>query len=502
MTEVPFSRQFLLATPSIVSRFLASQPKPDSWVVVPLGEVRSAAVQRDLSTCIVTFEDTTLALFGELIDPIEPTATSADVLKMCKTARTTAELLNLTARFGGRWALYFRRPGTELILHDPCGLRRIFYATTRDGLVLGSSHCIISNAVPLSPLEDEAFALYRASPLYTRNENARLGSGTSFDGCWRLLPNHLLNFETATPQRFFPSEPRTESDPSEVVPEIMALLGGTIAGVLARASARMPVTAGYDSRVLLAASAPYASRLMLYVDRMGVLGPDDADVLTPARMLRDHHLSFSVLNSHIDPDPAFVRRIECDVGAYRNLPKERMIYAAARSGVRDWIINGNAAEIGRNFYDSRGRIDADDVSVDVLAAKFGDKNDAYVLREVDLWWSRLAESGLHNYHPLDLFYWEQRMGIWGSRFPAEQDLVTEEISPFNNRRVLLGLLSTQRDARIAPDYALSRALIENSWPELLIYPFNTWLDRAKASLFRYFPLTESVAHSVRGFLRT
>jgi hypothetical protein len=102
-----------------------------------------------------------------------------------------------------------------------------------------------------------------------------------------------------------------------------------------------------------------------------------------------------------------------------------------------------------------------------------DEKDPYAREAIDLWFVG-AESFCRDYNIpiLDLFYWEQRMGHWGSQYPQEQDIAIEELSPFNNRNLLLSLLRVPSSERASPDYSFFRKLIGELWPEALAEPIN------------------------------
>jgi hypothetical protein len=73
---------------------------------------------------------------------------------------------------------------------------------------------------------------------------------------------------------------------------------------------------------------------------------------------------------------------------------------------------------------------------------------------------------------LDLFYREQRMGNWGAVLPYAQDIAIEEISPLNNRELLLLFLFVPARRRLALKNAFFRRLLTNLWPATLSYPIN------------------------------
>ena len=64
------------------------------------------------------------------------------------------------------------------------------------------------------------------------------------------------------------------------------------------------------------------------------------------------------------------------------------------------------------------------------------------------------------------------MGRWGALFPAEQDIVIEEFSPFNNRYLINTLLRVPARLRCEPKYKFYRMIMKEFWPEVLCQPFN------------------------------
>jgi hypothetical protein len=97
----------------------------------------------------------------------------------------------------------------------------------------------------------------------------------------------------------------------------------------------------------------------------------------------------------------------------------------------------------------------------------------YVCEVMKRWYAEaLACENELGLRVLDLFLWEQRMGHWGAQYPFEQDIVVEEMSPFNNRGLLLTLLSVDGKKRKAPPYTFYRRLIADLWPEAMSEPIN------------------------------
>ena len=73
---------------------------------------------------------------------------------------------------------------------------------------------------------------------------------------------------------------------------------------------------------------------------------------------------------------------------------------------------------------------------------------------------------------IDLFYWEQRLGNWGSLYPFEQDIAIEENCPHTNKNLILSLFRIPIKKRSYPKCVFIYNLIKTLWPETLSEPIN------------------------------
>lgn len=147
-------------------------------------------------------------------------------------------------------------------------------------------------------------------------------------------------------------------------------------------------------------------------------------------------------------------------------------------------INGNGAEIFRSYYGTS----IFGFSAKSLSILSGTKKWPILERKINDW---LTLTGAKRYSQdnnisiTDLFYWEQRMAIWGSMFPLEQDIAMDEVSPFSNRKLIFTMLSEPSIKRRSPDFKSATLLIEYLDSRLNKVPVNpksssTILDLVKA----------------------
>jgi len=464
--DLIFSRQFLLGSKPFIYT--------DRWRVVQLAKGLVLSVHPQLELEIKKSGTETLALLGYLIDPFQPTATSADILEIIvKKTTSIHELLESTVHLSGRWALIYVGAKDSIIFTDPCGLRQVYYYVNNDGIWCGSQPEIIKAAAAgLKPNTDKALLAFMKSFDYQRKEFALVGNKTIYANCYHLLPNHFLDLNLASPIRFFPKKNLAPISTNQAVEMVSSLLQGGMRAIAQRYPVMLAVTAGWDTRVLLAATKGITDCFKYYVDRKGILPFNHPDVQIPLRLCRRLGINFEVRNSAEEPPSWFKEIISQSVSGARTLPKTRMIYSTFAQGTNSIVVNGNGSEVCRNSYDYFGLISSEDLTIAQLTGLIGYYKNKYVENELAKWKNELESNGQFGYHILDLLYWEQGMGNWGAQFVAEQDIATEDFSPFNNRLIYKTLLSLPRKYRSGPRFPIYAQLIEKMWPETLSEPIN------------------------------
>jgi hypothetical protein len=138
-------------------------------------------------------------------------------------------------------------------------------------------------------------------------------------------------------------------------------------------------------------------------------------------------------------------------------------------------IRSNLGEIGRSVYRRNrkpsGHLDASEMAT--VWKRMGDHPSSVAAFEDFIAASRFDR--IYDYDPLDMFYWENRMGTWHSLAMNETDVAFPTLSCFNSRQVIDLLLSAPVADRVSGE--TYRGIIAASWPELLDWPINQPLGR-------------------------
>jgi len=465
----------------------AASPLPD-LKAVDFGGLRIHA-HPTLNVSIATRSSASLALLGYMIDPFHPERTNRDIVEaLAETCGTPEALFRESASLSGRYVLLYRNPSSFVVTGDACHLRQVYFGFLEGHPVLTSSPKLFLtffHADLQIRREKEEFIHL---PAYAEQEGAWYGEQSIDDRLGKLLPNHYLDLVHGEVRRIpVPSscEPARED---HVVEYASALLQGTYSALAQRYRLLQPITAGWDSRLLLSAARDLKENMQFYVFAWSPR--EEADVWVPRNLSRRLGVDFTV----IEPGPLreeFLARYRREHVLPRILPKTAQIqYHYDRRYSPDVInVNGNGAEIARCFYGYTSRR----VSLDMLLLFSGyGRRSRFVEEELEKWYSQgcrcAAESGIPL---LDLFYWEQRMGNWGTLFPFEQDIAVEEISPFNNRSLLCALLRVPPQRRKAPHYRFFQKLARHLWPQALSEKVNPDAHYVKelvkgCSIVRYF----------------
>jgi hypothetical protein len=294
------------------------------------------------------------------------------------------------------------------------------------------------------------------------------GSLTAHEGVSRLLPNHYLDLETWQAVRFWPRRGFALRGTRRTAAERVA--GRLQATVCAAAGdwrhVGLAMTAGFDSRLLLAAARPVADRLHIFT-----LTPEERGIdQIMSREICDHlGLSHSLrpIESATESEAAAWDRAVGHALHHVN----RTIHPSIRNLDCDMLLTGILGETGRcRLYRQEGAaINDTPVSPGFLLARMGMPHDPDLLADAEAWLGGL--SGLPASVILDLAVLERfYMPIWR---PAQCALIPE-IMPFADSVVQETFLALPPEEKGTE--ALFNDCIRLLWPEALDLPINSFGD--------------------------
>lgn len=465
MNRLKFRRQFAIGSTPFHGF--------DQWNKAVISNRYYLTVHPDLELTQIRLEGRELILIGYIIDPFHPKWGNSQILSnLLQKSKNKEMLFKEIESLSGRWVLIFNSGDEIILFNDPCGLRSVFYTDRHNKeFYCASQPGLFSVLFGIDPYGNET-KHFIESEYYKSEKEYWWPSGSSlYKDVKSLVPNHYLDLDKIQTKRYWPQNAIFSTDYNESVSRVADLLKRLMNTAGLRYKLAFPITAGIDTRVLLAASKDIREDLYFYTLMYDGLNLKSSDVHIPQKLLNsiglDHHIldctaemdnEFkTVYNGNVDMSHSYWGDIA--FGLNRQYPQDRI------------CVKGNCAEIARCFYYKNCY--PQDISGSVLARLAGMGNNNFAIQGFDHWFEEAIDvSNDCKIDILDLFYWEHRIGSWQAMSQLEWDIVMETYTPYNCRELLISLLSVDKKYRAPPRYRFFENIIETMWQELLREPIN------------------------------
>lgn len=394
-----------------------------------------------------------ILIVGTVVDYRNPEFTLGEIAHNLSKFSNISEIVEDSNHLTGRFALFVAIDNNKYAIPDACALKRIVYGRLGQHVVITSSEAVYYELFADVPnIAPEVLELQK-SKFYLKRESPWFGN-VSADFRFRiLLPNRILNISDLQEKRLDLSKIKDDN----AVATAANLLDKTYDAIIANFKVlRQPLTAGFDSRILLAASLKYKEKIKYYV--FGDPDSGHVDVVVPQKLAKLLDLDFSVVSFNEEISGDFLAEYQKFVLLPRFLKKNvNTLYHYRFNPPETLNLNGNGGEIFRAYYGSLYfKLNKERLSILAGTTKY-----PVLTEKLYSWYVEAIEYAKRNRLKItDLMYWEQRMGLWGATFPLEQDIAIEEISPFNNRYLLSLLLqNTSHRSRSGPSFKVATELV-------------------------------------------
>ena len=466
--QLLFRRQFVLA-PRKLEKFAhwKTQSIATRWIV---------HAHPDLGLTQVKSGSAELTLLGFCLNPDKPEQTDAEICAwLLEGTKSVDELTQKANRLGGRWVLIFCHEGGEFIFTDACGMRIVrYFENHAEGPWCFTQAEAVRDLLGLE-LNHEAEREFFSTDYYLNCiEHWMPGDATHYEGVKHLSPNHYLDLRTSRVTRFWPWKKLETKTMAEAMAEAAALLRNSFTAAARRFPLALPLTAGWDSRLLLAASKPFSNDIFYYTLRYNSHKQDKHDLQIPPNLMAKlglpHHL------------------IECPAGMpksfgeifYQNVTQAAYVHGPIVFGLHLHFPNGRVclkglcSEIARCFhYQDEYPESLDAGTLAAIAFGAAARQNDYAVRHFGRWLERtLPVAKETGYEILDLFQWEQKVANSVGPIESACDIAYETLALYNCRALLEALLAAPQKFRRHPNYVLFRRLMQHLWPETLLEPIN------------------------------
>jgi len=417
----------------------------------------------DLPVEQVKKDNTSITLLGFILDADNPHRKNNEILLglMPPLFGDHDPTFKSTPTLGGRWILIVDNGEDVEIFGDCFGMKTVFH--TQGKLPwCGSQLGVLQQQLGL-PLDPEALSYQEACLKAGQVEYWFPNTSTLCKEVKCLLPNHALNLVTGKVRRFWPQKGIAKTSLRHAVKIGGHLLSGLMEAVAERSKMMIFISAGLDSRLVLAAARKVKDSMpgLTYISD----GMDPDDVAVPSLLLPKVGIPHKVIDCRSEMSEEFSEAyISNTVPAHAAYGK--IAFGIQNSASEPFLqVNGSGGEILRAYGHEYGgrKIDADYLLVNFLKHPFA-------FREIKEWLDSVAD--VQGIDIMDLFYIEQRMGRWCTEGYTEWDIVNDCFTPFNCRAVIETLKGVNENYQREPETELIYSLIRSLWPEILSVPIN------------------------------
>lgn len=415
-----------------------------SWKRHRLGAMK--LVTHPETSCIVCSRNgRTGALIGVAFDPEEGVYQEGSVINSLVDAYGNDDVFfEILDRLAGRFVFIVNAGNFTDIFHDAMGSRSVFYSSA--GTAVVASHAEIVARMIGSDFAD-FFVPFITSRNYTQRDVKYLpGLATSYNDVRQLTPNTRVRMPAQSVERYWPRESSSlTSDNEGATRKLVEHLSG-VAAYLKIGGIRpiMGLTAGTDSRGLFSASWGLDPYIFTYIRSREGEQTASNDSRVAIQLAETYGLSVNVwqlsnrrsLNAMHNPFSYAFRR---STGYYRGDGSEwlRRLSTEGFGGKDALFIRGFGGEIMRGFYQAQSknirRIHPYQLS-DTYGVNAGSTITRSLFTEM-MDTVSFNEKSLFGYDPNDIFYWEHRMGTWGSLAMSEADLAIPSMVAYSSRNL-------------------------------------------------------------------
>jgi len=455
-----------------------------SWEKTKIGKSVCLTTHPDLNVYQETHENKSITLIGYVLDPNDSDASDFDIIKSLTLEISDFDrLLDRSSKFGGRWILIVDDGKHIRLFHDAIGLRQVCYtdADYTSDLWCASQPGLIAERLKFGM--DPRSIDFISSFKQRNSEYWWPGDSSPYREIRHLPPNHYLDLDTGSRCRYWPNRLIEKLPLEEVVEKTANTLQGLMISASNRYDLAVSLTAGWDTRVMLAASRKIRGKVSyMTVKQLGMVG-NHADIMVPSLLASKFGLKHDIVEAPSAMSDKFRQAFD------KNVPFAHEVWGRDAQAILDYNslskvgLSGSASEIGRCWYREKlyGRITPQLLS-DVAT---GLDNDVFAMRSFEKWLAGLND--VFDYNIADLYLWEQRCGRWVAMSQLEFDIAWKDIfTPFNCRELLVNMLAVEEKYRKGPEYALHREVMSTLWPEVLSVPINPHRQKSTGVMLKSF----------------
>ncbi|MCD4683498.1 MAG: hypothetical protein K8R86_09475 [Bacteroidales bacterium] len=489
MENLLYRRQFVLSPNEISDR--------PGWTKYVISDKYNLYAHPDLVQTEYSEGNKRIILLGDMYDPINKSYNNHDIISRVLKNKSLNDIIESTFQYAGRFAIIVTIDSSVYIFNDASASRKVFYTTETGSIWCASQPHVLAEYCNIPKTKNEKALQFYKSDKFFSHDKVNIINNTIFDSIKQLLPNHYLDVQNKKHIRFWPTKKNKMVSLNEGVEEGTKILSGIITSANERNELMMAVTAGNDTRLLLAASKAVSDNIFYYINKIPRYDEKHQDMVIPQRLCDKIGVKFNILEFSKEVNDEEFKKIyfQNNIFAHeRNLP---LIYNVYHKRFPNKInMPGRFSDIARNFFNTYRK----NITPELLATFWDYTGIEYVVEEYRKWLSTAGDlAKKYNYNILELFNWEERNGNLYTAFQVDKDIAQEEFTPYNCRRLMEVFLSVPNKYRDIHTNVYFRAMMKHLWPELVTIPFNPNLEKYTSYYLKKIGLYWTIRRFTRGW---
>jgi hypothetical protein len=430
-------------------------------------------------------ENIKIVLLGYIVHPDFPKKSNIELLTdLVAKTNSLSDFTKNIIDFAGRYVFIISIDSNIYIMSDAGGLRSVFYTVHAGEKYVATQPLIFNEILPLETSANNE--LYFNSRHYKEDLEYWVPSGvTLYDNINHLIPNHYLDISSLEQVRFWPIKNLKKYNYESGSEKAADYLKKLLYAVSLRFNLTLPLTAGVDSRILMAASKSFNHNLFYYTLLYSRHDKTSYDINIPKHILKKFKRKHHIINCQLESNPAFLEFYKKNVDLAHEDWAKNLYGMFNEFPIGSVDLKGNVSEIARCvlYPDGKHPKITSLSQINMYLSEFDQM--PFIMNKLEEWFKdAITVSNNTGYEILDLFYWEIRTGSWYAQANNEMDILTETFTPFNYRPLLETMLGVPAVYRQREASQMHKKIITLLWPELLYWPVNKrWNNRDKLKYY-------------------
>jgi hypothetical protein len=252
--------------------------------------------------------------------------------------------------------------------------------------------------------------------------------------------------------------------------ECTHLLQGIMLSASKRFNLCFGISAGLDSRLLLAASKDVTNKIQFFTQKTRGMDEENPEIAIPRNLMKNLGLNHKFLTLAEDLPPNFEHILSKNIMAakkFKGINVYTIKHQLMPTEDNFSVVYGNLSEISKRDRFRYPIVPKFLLSSTLLAECVRMTGSTIAHKEFSSWLDEVKKLTKYNVNILDLMHWEHRVGSWAAMSFSEYDIAFDTICPYGCRAYITSMLGVPFRYRTMPDYKLHKAIINNLWPEVL-----------------------------------